>query len=335
MKKNTLALFGLVLILGGLVYYFQFMKDSTTSISDDSAWQRDFAIKNIDDVQTVMINKLSGLSIKLTRKGDVWEVNDKYMVNPKAIKSLLNTAENLELQRTPIAKEAENIIEYMNRNGIHVRYFDAEGQVMKSYFLGDADLEGTGTSIVMEGSNQPYIVNVPYFEGILSFRFGRPVKEWRDKAVFRLDSEQITKLSIDYPKQKSNSFELNREGNDFYINKIYDFTEVGKKKVSPNQAIDYLEGFEEIIAEGLENEYTKKDSIMNQVPFCIMNLELGDEIKQTVTLYEIQRKNAGSGSESDKVFRFFCWNEPADDLSVVQLGVFQPLFRSYDYFSVK
>ena len=81
---------------------------------------------------------------------------------------------------------------------------------MKSYFLGDADLEGTGTSIVMEGSNQPYIVNVPYFEGILSFRFGRPVKEWRDKAVFRLDSEQITKLSIDYPKQKSNNLECER-----------------------------------------------------------------------------------------------------------------------------
>ena len=332
MKKSTLILAGLVLVLGGLVYYFQFLKDNTQSMSDGKEWQRSFAIEDTSVVETIFISKLNGLKVKLTRDGEYWKVNDKYMANPNVMKTMMNAATKMELQRTPIAKESKNIIKSLSANGTNVKYYDKEGNIIKAYFLGGADLEGTGTEILMEGSKQPYIVNVPYFQGILSVRFNRPEVEWRDRSVFRMDSESIKSVSIEYPKQKSKSFKLQKENNEFFVEPYFDLTGAGKKKVNEHIVDQYLSGFDLKIAEAIENQHSGRDSIIATVPFCKLNLTTDDDQSKTVTFYDIKGRYASGKLKSERAERFLCLVEPEDDFMLVQLRVFQDLLRPYDYF---
>ena len=332
MKKNTLLLAGLVIILGGLVYYFQVLKDDSKSLTDGKEWQRSFAIEDPSQIETIFISKLNGLQIKLTRAGENWRVNDKYMANPNVMKTLMNAVTKLELQRTPIAKESKNIIKSLSANGTNVKYLDKEGNIIKAYFLGGADLEGTGTEILMEGAKQPYIVNVPYFQGVLSVRFNRPEIEWRDRAVFRMDPETIQEVSIQYPKQKSKSFKLSKENGDYFVEQYFDLTGAGKKKVNENIVDSYLGEFNVKIAEAIENEYTGRDSILATVPFCKMEVKLDDDQTKTVTFYDIKSRYASGKIKSEKVERFLCLVEPEDDFVMVQLAVFKDLLRPYDYF---
>ena len=332
MKKNTLILTALVLILGGLVYYFQVLKDDTNSLTDGKDWQRSFAIEEPSIIETIFISKLNGLQIKLTRDGQAWKVNDKYMVNPNVMKTLMNAVTEIELQRTPIAKESKNIVKNLAANGTNVKYFDKAGNVVKAYFLGGADLEGTGTEILMEGSKQPYIVNVPYFQGVLSVRFNRPEIEWRDRAVFRLDPNNIESVSIEYPKQKSKSFRLSKEGGDFFVEQYFDLTGKDKKKVNSNKADQYLQEFDLKIAEAIENDYTGRDSILATVPFCKMELKMNNQEFKRVSFYDIKSRYASGKLKSEAAERFLCMIEPQDDFVMVQLGVFKDILRPYDYF---
>ena len=332
MKKNTWILGLSVLILGALVYYFQFQKDDSRSLSDGKEWQRDFAVKDTTDIETIFISKLNGLQIKLTRDGHFWKVNDKYMANPNVMKTLMSTITKLELQRTPIAKEAKNIVKSISTNGTNVKILNKDGEVIKAYFLGGSDLEGTGTEIIMEGSNQPYIVNVPYFQGVISVRFNRPEMEWRDRAVFRIDPSEIEGVSLVYPKQKSKSFKLTKEADGFYVERFYDVKEEGKRKVQSGRVDAYLSNFELKIAEAIENNHTGRDSIEQTMPFGVLDIKLsGDRTKQ-VNFYEIKNRYASGKVKSDEVERFLATVQPEDDFMLVQLRVFKEILRPYDYF---
>ena len=332
MKKNTLILAGLVLILGGLVYYFQVLQDDNNSISDGKEWQRSFAIEDPSAIETIFISKLSGLKIKLTRDGEYWKVNDKYMANPNVMKNLINTAVQLELQRTPIAKEANNIVKSLSANGTNVKYFDKDGNIIKAYYLGGSDLEGTGTEIMMEGSNQPYIVNVPYFQGILSFRFNKPEREFRDRSIFRMDPSSIYELSIEYPKQKSKSFKLIKDEGDFYVEQYFDLKGKGRKKVNQNIIDQYLAGFELKIAEGIENNNPVQDSVLSTMPFCRIELKYGDGLYKKVSFFEIEELNDNGEKVTEIISRLFCYIEPEDDFMLTQLNPIKELLRPYDYF---
>ena len=97
-------------------------------------------------------------------------------------------------------------------DGIKVEIYDLQGKAMKTYYIGGITNDEHGTIMIMEGSEQPYVMHVPSFIGSLRVRYLVKEDEWRDRAVFNEKPEEVQEIKVEYPQQKSESFILEKTG---------------------------------------------------------------------------------------------------------------------------
>ncbi len=332
--NNTLRIFLLFLLIAGFTYWYTSTTNHKTTIDNTD---RNFAISDIESVHKIFIADRNGQSATLDRKADHWVYNNKWRTNPNAIKNLLNTIEKVQLKYIPARAAIPNIVKDIATNNIKVELYDEAGGNIKTYYVGGVTNDELGTYMIMEGSNNPYVTYLPGFEGSLRVRYLLKELQWRDKTVFQESMEHIQSVSIEYPKQKNQSFSLKRmDNNEFEIMPLFGTT--AKKNVVPKkgQVEKFLRGFDGLVAEAFENNYAKRDSVIQQLPFCILtltttqgdttNLCLHPIIKLDRTGQPMQRKDGRLLIE-----RYFA-NKNNEDLLLIQELVFGKVLWSYDYF---
>ena len=65
---------------------------------------------------------------------------------------------------------------------------------------------------MMDKAQQPYVMTLPAFEGNLRERFDLSRDDWRDPIIFVEKADNIRFVSINYPTERTKSFQLSREG---------------------------------------------------------------------------------------------------------------------------
>ena len=88
MKKSTIALVAIAAVLGSAVAYYLASGTSNSSIASDTAWERDFSVKNTDDIHKIFLADRRGQTATLTRNGDRWTYNEQFPSNPNIVKNL-------------------------------------------------------------------------------------------------------------------------------------------------------------------------------------------------------------------------------------------------------
>jgi len=331
--NNTLRILLLFLVLAGFTYWYTSTTNPKTTIDRTD---RDFAVPNIASVHKIFIADRNGQSATLDKKEDHWLYNNKWRTNPNAIKNLLNTIEKVQLKYIPARAAIPNIVRDIAANNIKVELYDQAGGNIKTYYIGGVTNDELGTYMIMEGSNNPYVTYLPGFEGSLRIRYLLKELEWRDKTIFQESMDNIQSVSIEYPKQKNQSFSLQRVDNDFEIQPLFGTT--AKKGTVPKkgQAEKFLRGFDHLIAEAFENKYAKRDSVTKQLPFCILTLTTTEGKTTDLRLHPIMRLDRTGQPLLRKdgqllIERYFA-NKNNEDLFLIQEIVFGKVLWSYDYF---
>jgi hypothetical protein len=283
MRKGTLIL--LLVVLGLGVGAFLLMRKPWSN-SKQAATA--FAVKDTSKVTRIFLADKAGKSLTLQRNIDnTWTANNNVLVDHTKINLLLTTLHDLQV-KMPVAPSMHNTaMGILGSKGVKCEVYEGE-QLLKVLYIGTETPEKEGTFMILEGEDQPYIIQQPGFIGFLTPRFSTDEIKWRSKLIFNVAKKDIQEISIRYPTKESESFVLNANTSQqkgFILDIKGNLVQTDTLKTNL-----LLNAFEQLYAEGFYDEtvFTKaeRDSVFGLEPYVIISLKLTNgEVKQ-LSLYE-------------------------------------------------
>ena len=331
--KKTLFLLLLFLIISGITFYLTTKKDSKTTILTE---QRNFSVTDINEVYKIFIADRDGKNVTLERKKGYWQLNKKYKANPNTINNLLATVEKIKIKYTPPRAAIKNIINDIATHNIKVEIYGKNNDKLRVYYIGGVTNDELGTYMIKEDADEPYVMYLPGFEGSLRVRYMTDEKNWRDKTIFQEQLQDIVSISIEYPKQKNKSFRIEKVDESFVVAPFYKTTPKINQVALSGQIEKYLVGYERLVAESFSNQFEKKDSIKQLLPFSIIRLKTKNEVEKVVKLHPIIKKSKNgqivlNDNGSPIVEKYFA-DVNGEDFMLIQQLVFGKILWGYDNF---
>ncbi len=318
----------LFLLLGSGAWYA--LNKKQTQAGSRNSWDMDFAVPNTGDIYKIFIADRNGRTALLERKNDYWLYNGKARARATAVGTLMETLAKLNVKYIPPDAARDVMLKSLAAEGIKVEIYDKSGKLMKCYYVGGVTADEQGTFMMMDGAEQPYVVHIPSFIGQLRVRYMLGDDEWTDRTVFGEKPEKIQSVSIEYPKMKSESFQLEKVNDaEYAVKPFYNTTPVINRPLRKGVPEAYVLSFENLVAESFETNYPKRDSVTALVPFAIVTLKKTDGAEKQVRFWPVEVIQTPDNREY--VHRYFA-EVDSSAFMVIQERVFGPVFRGYDFF---
>jgi len=336
MNRITTILLLLFVLLGGGAWWYtsqQNAKTSTTTLSSDNDWE--MHVDDLDNIGKVFIADRNGRTATIERKNGDWLYNGKYKARPNGVNALLDVIKRVRLKFRPPNAAIDGAIKSLASHGIKVEVYDLKGENLITYYVGGVTPDERGTYMMLEGSENPYVMHIPIWEGSLRTRYFFGDDNWRDKTIFAEKLENITSVSVEYPNRKGISFILEKQNADYTVRPFNDDMPATNRPVSKGAIEAYLMGFESLVAEAFENDNEKKDSLSVELPFSIITMENNKGESKSIRLHPLVQRDVNNNPLSTTaVDRYFVSTDWGDHYLIQHL-VFGKILWAYDYFYEK
>lgn len=336
MIKNIIY-FIILIVLGGAAYFLVFKKGNSTLPVNE----KNFAVDDTANIGKIFIADMSKKSVTLQRGlNGGWFVNKRIPVRTEAINILLKTIKQLSI-KYPVPETARNnVLKSLSSDNIKVEIYDLKSQLINSYYVGGGTNDLNGTYMKTLDGENPYVVSIPGFHGILTVRYITNEEEWKSRSIFSLPLNQIREISVQYLEQVDSSFIINVIGVDsFQLLNYKSRQQINPKLVSKDRVGMYLSLFRFINAEGFENTNKLKDSILMQQPFCVIKtIDVRNNINVVTCYYKPVSKetlqqfsNKGEPMKYD-VDHYYATINNGNDFVLIQQFHFGRLFQNISFF---
>ena len=238
-----------------------------------------------------------------------------------------------------VMKEAERTEYYRQcRELMENRAFVQEMQeLVKTYYVGDATQDNMGTYMLLEDSDEPFIMNIPGFRGFLNTRYSTLENDWRNHSIYNLEIPQIKSVKLEFPSNPEKSFFINNIAKNKFT-----LTSLSNNQIISNydtlKLFDYLTSFRNVKFEYIipKNKDFNQDSVLASTPFHIITLT---EMSGKINVLKTYHKKANSeeteldGTQSlyDKD-RLYASINNEKDFVLIQFYVFDNILRPLSYF---
>jgi len=331
MKRLIILL--LIVALAGFGVWKYTKTDKYSTLGKDN----DFAVKDTARISRIFLADRKGNTASLTRKGKSWMVNNRYRVNDAVMGSFMNTIYGLETQFRPPQAAINTMVKNLAAQSIKTEIYNDKNELIRSYYVGGVTPDESGTYMIMEGEEQPFIVGVKGKDGGIKVSYFTNEENWRDKAVFRIGVDQIKSVELEYPKLKNKSFKLVKTETGYEVSPLNTSVPKIAKPLNKSRVEAFLVGFKSQVAEALYNNSSEKASIIQTLPFCIFNVEDVNGIKKNVKLYPLIKTNRDGRLILDEngnplpIEKYYAYVDDKD-FFIVQEGLFGKIMWAYDYF---
>ncbi|MBT7896156.1 MAG: DUF4340 domain-containing protein [Flavobacteriales bacterium] len=297
-----------------------FISCSNSYISKEN--EKKFSVNEVEEIDKIFLSDRNGNNITLSKKENYWQVNEKYRVRPDAIKTLLSTVQQISVQSPVSESSYNNVIKQLATTGVKVEIY--YNNSVKTYTVGGSTNNHLGTYMLMDNAEYPYILHILGFNGFLAPRYGIQgyklnINNWRDNKVFKINSEEIKKLSLyDYNKNK-NSFTINCQPISLINNESI------KIKYNINEVIKYLNHFSDLGCEdfkGYDIDLTSEKLLYK----LIINYNNKEDVLKA---YTFSKKNMNSNNSKPNVERMYATLNDGE-VMLIQNYVFNKVFISID-----
>lgn len=334
MKRTTVLLLLLFLILGGTAFWYFNKEKEKAEKGTSYSEAMDFAVDG-STLHKIFIADREGRTTTLLRVDGEWLYEGKYAMRPNAINLLMMAIENVEVKYRPAKAMYPKIVKDLATYGIEVELYDQNDKLVKNYYVGGVDESGDGTFMILADSEEPLVMHIKNFVGGLRLRYDLHGDEWRDRSIFAENPENIQSVSVEYPKQRNKSFVLNRDGSNFEIKPFYSTTPIIDSKVIQGRPEVFLKSFKKKIAEGFQNDFVLKDFALSLTPFAIVTMTRKDGTQKSIRFIPYQKSDKDGKpikqNPNIPIFRYHA-DTSWGDLMLVQHGVFEEMFVSYESF---
>jgi len=250
MPKKQLFYLAIIILMVALIWFLSIDKKSTISVENN------FAISDTASVSKIFIADRNGTTITLNRNEKNWVVNNKYGVRKDAINTILTTINQIKIQRPVSINASDNVIKNLATKGVKIEIYTNQEAPNKTYTIGSSTANHLGTYMFLAGSETPFIVHIPSFNGFLSPRYGIQgnkisEKDWRTTNIFSLKAEKIARIIVNHIQEPKKSFTLTT-GSIILLNNLGNEVSFNQEKV-----LQLLNAFKLLNCESYKDEKEK------------------------------------------------------------------------------
>lgn len=335
--KKVLYLIALLIVLSGMALFV--MKKEQAVEKGYLTADRNFQIKNMDEVTKIVIKQPKLQPIIFTKKGKGWLLNEKYDVDPDVFINIQTVLERVSLSYVPPKQSVSHIMESIKNNGIQVDIYTQANKPERIYYIGSDTKDGSGTNMIMGGYTQPYVMQLPGLIGGLRSRFEQPAQNYRDKTLFKFNPSDIKTIKIEYVKDNLSSFEITN-GSLPTIKPLINLPD--NPTGTPNEANlkYYINQFERIGTEGIVNNVPEKDSLIANAPNSILTITTKDNNQHVYKFYSYEHyidgeKDPVTQKEIYAINRQYIYTPNDNTLYTAQMRVIRRIFLAYKDFFVQ
>jgi hypothetical protein len=315
-KKNIVLLAILLVLI--VAAYFAFQK-SKQKISIQVN-EKEFTVSDTASITKIFISTKDGKNTLLERNGSEWLLNKKYKVRKELLDEILYTFNAIRIQKTVNANARNNVIKEIATQGIKVEIY-IQDKLNKVFYIGGPTLDNIGTYFIMEGSEDPYVVHIPTFNGYLSSRFDLKETDIRSKMVFGSSSNSIKEIEITHFSNPNENLKLI---NDVSVVNINGITEPDTATLNR-----IMNSFSNITLENFVDDKNNRlaDSLSVITPTHEIKVtDMNAAFSNSIIIFE----------NTDNVDRMFALLGTNKEVVTIQRGQFAPLlFKKSDFIRKK
>jgi hypothetical protein len=344
MFKNKFLLAAIVLVILLVAVAFFYFYRNTYKDTFASVEFTQFAVEKPREVlkRIFLADRENNLALLEKQKDGSWTYTNKtsgkkYNANPNAINNLLETIEKVRVRNRVPNPSIKTVLRGIGTIGIKVELYDIDERKIRTYYIGGPADGGQGTFAVVEGSEIPYVLNIPGFNGTIDTRFTAKEAALRDRAIVRHNSKDLESMQVEYfsPEQRPYSFKLEL-ANKTMVKPLYATKELGENRLRKDYVDIYLSDFNVLASEMIIYDKKVRDSIIKMPPFAKVTYKYkGKEKKNELTLYPVINPSydRGDGQQGNrqKLLRYYV-DIDEDNFFLTQDIVMQKLLRPYEYF---
>ncbi len=268
-------------ILGYGVYYFIFRDKDMFGVDEAG-----FTFTDTAGISKIFIAGKNNNTVLLERKKEGgWTLNGKYAVMPTPLNTLLAT---LKMQKAlyPVPERVHNdVVAQLSATGIKVELYDKEQHKLRVFYVGGQANNIAGTYMLVEGAKRPYVVQIPGFEGYVTPRYSTDIKDWRDRTIYDIPSEELKEVKLTYASEPLNSFALfHQDSNNISV--VVDSAIMKGQTLNKRRASVYTKFFEKLYCEGYINGIAGLDSVIAASPqLCTIDIISKNGVKHHMEIF--------------------------------------------------
>ncbi|MFN6037216.1 MAG: DUF4340 domain-containing protein [Bacteroidota bacterium] len=339
MKKKIYVIVMILLVAGlGIYAWKKFEITQTGTLSVDN---QKFKFEDTASITKIFIADKSGKKAELTRgEKNQWLVNGKYPARPDAITSLLKCLLRLEVKTTIGEIRRPHVLKDLAAHGIKAEFYSGDDPV-RIFYVGGETQDHTGTYMLLadhktgENYDQPYVMEIPGFEGYLTPRFMVNEKDWRDTKCLDFIPPQINEVKLEITGNPDSSFLIR-----LHDTKNFQLMTSDAKKINANVDINsikqYLAYLQNLHYEKLLDNDKVVDSVRNSIPFATLSI---NDKKGKQHQYLFFHKQISKGQKEkygiDAAYdpdRFYMEFDDRSQFALAQFYVFGKLLQTRSYF---
>jgi hypothetical protein len=190
MKRSTTVQLGILLVLA-IAAFFALRRQGETSSSGESGTPLvTFDSSAVDRIELGSARTM----VTLQRDGNTWRIIApiQYPADEAAVKAVLEKGRHIQLENVVSTNPQKQDVFQVDSTGTLVRIFQ-NGSEKAAFIVGKASSSYTETFVRKESSNDVYLAS-----GVLTYAFNKPVKDWRDKSIYKADQGSIREVHFKY-----------------------------------------------------------------------------------------------------------------------------------------
>lgn len=318
----------IIIVLIAAIYYFSNSKGTFKLKSTE------FAVNDQEEITKIKIQEGDKLLLIAYIDGE-WKVNNKYKVKNWQINNLFTALNRIEILKPVSKTEKSQINTLLEQDGILVEILK-NNRTIKKYYVSKPSMSKSSTYMKMYKSNNPFIVHIPLFKGLVSELFVIDEDYWRDNTVFDYKPQNIKEITVEYPQQSKKSFGLiNYQDGTFSVKRIDNNTFIEDFDVE--KVVTYFTYFQSITFEKVLSamDDSKIDSISSSVPYFKIAVTDIKNIKNEIRVYrkppDQKYDEFGNIAEFDYNRAYAVLNNN-HEIILIQYYIFDSLLKEIDYF---
>lgn len=332
--KKILILVVALSALSGLAYYALTLSENKGKSDLELI---DFAIKDIESVDKIVITDKLDREYTLTKKGKTWTGNRGACVTQEKVKWVLDAIKNVKFRGYLSDNSIEHFTKIMATQHIKVDIFQ-KGKWSKTWYIGPSTQDHLGQIMLLDDSKDgkstvPVEVHLENMKGIIDPRFHADPFEWQCSDIFKLGLDDIRAVEVKFNDEPERSFKVAKNGQDI---RVYQQDSL-LPNVPAQAGYRYLNSFQKVHWEMANYVLDKKgvDSLKKTTPFCVLTVNETNGMSTKLNLYRIVSKGnerAAAGEIVDPDLNHLWCELPNGKLVKCQYFVFSPLIMGHVFF---
>ncbi len=333
-------------VLAILVILLLVVRYSSSSYKDTFANVEftQFAVENPQKVlkRIFLADKDNNIALLEKQSDGTWFYTNKvsgkkYRMNPNALSNLMETLEKVRVRNRVPNPSIKTVLRGIGTIGVKVELYDMKNKKIRTFYIGGPADGGQGTFAVVEGSEIPYVLNIPNFSGTIDTRFNPKERALRDRAIVRHNAKDLEMMQVEYyaPEQRPYSFKIEM-GKKPKVEPLYNSNKLPAEKLRKDFIDIYLSDFNVLASEMIIYDKNVRDTIIKMPPFAKVSYKYKSKPEEhSFTLYPVINPNYDRGDGRpglrQKLLRYYV-DVDEDNFYLTQDLVMQKLLRPYEYF---